>query len=285
MRIVKVISFLICQAALCLTRAADDGNEYQMTRASKKSIELQTAYVYRTNTPRRHHYSVILGSSGKTILGPLVPESGEEQIHRVQGFVLKPDTIKLGDPVEFAGTALNTHNRYRMYHHDPPLKWSDKLSSQANKIAYEMVKQFSKQSSKRFEITEEESVGENVERFLGVKFGCDSTAAMKSTDNWYKQSRNYSYNYPHIQDGTNSFTQLVWKATRLFGMGCALRKGLLANDVFVVALYSPPGNVGDGISVNVLRPGLKEPAKPDVYSNIFRRNKVMLTKNKNSIKR
>ena len=94
--------------------------------------------------------------------------------------------LLLGDPMEFAGTALNTHNRYRMYHHDPPLKWSDKLSSQANKIAYQMVKQFKEQSSKRFEITEEESVGENVERFLGVKFGCDSAAAMKATDSWYK---------------------------------------------------------------------------------------------------
>lgn len=95
-------------------------------------------------------------------------------------------SLLLGNPTEFAGTALNTHNRYRMYHHDPPLRWSDKLSSQANKIAYQMVKQFSKQSSKRFEVTEEESVGENVERFLGVKFGCDSAAAMKATDNWYK---------------------------------------------------------------------------------------------------
>lgn len=36
---------------------SDDSNEYQMTKASKKSIELQTAYVYRTNLPRRHHYS------------------------------------------------------------------------------------------------------------------------------------------------------------------------------------------------------------------------------------
>jgi len=36
---------------------ADDANEYQMKRASKKSIELQTAYVYRKSTPRRHHYS------------------------------------------------------------------------------------------------------------------------------------------------------------------------------------------------------------------------------------
>ena len=68
-------------------------------------------------------------------------------------------------------------------------------------------------------------------------------------------------------------------------MGCALRKGLLANDVFVVALYSPPGNVGDGVSVNVLRPGFKEAAKPDVYSNIFRRNKVTLIANKNTNKR
>jgi len=36
---------------------ADDSNEYQMARATKKSIELQTAYVYRKETPRRHHYS------------------------------------------------------------------------------------------------------------------------------------------------------------------------------------------------------------------------------------
>lgn len=57
-------------------------------------------------------------------------------------------------------------------------------------------------------------------------------------------------------------------------MGCALRRGLLANDVFIVALYSPPGNVGDGVSLNVLRPGIKEAAKTDVYSNIFRRHKV-----------
>ena len=41
-------------------------------------------------------FIVMLGSSGKTVFGPLIPESGEEQIHRVQGFVLKPDTIKTG---------------------------------------------------------------------------------------------------------------------------------------------------------------------------------------------
>lgn len=67
-------------------------------------------------------------------------------------------------------------------------------------------------------------------------------------------------------------------------MGCVLCKGLLVNDVFVVVLYSFFGNVGDGILVNVLRFGFKELVKLDVYFNIFRRNKVMLIKNKNSIK-
>lgn len=57
-------------------------------------------------------------------------------------------------------------------------------------------------------------------------------------------------------------------------MGCALRKGLLANDVFIVALYSPPGNFGDGVSGNVLRPGVKEAAKTDVYSSVFKRGQV-----------
>ena len=94
--------------------------------------------------------------------------------------------LLLGDPIEFAGTALNTHNRYRLFHHVQPLKWSDKLSSQANKIAYKMAKEFRNTNSKRFGVPDEETVGENVEKFLGEKFGCDSTAAMKATDKWYQ---------------------------------------------------------------------------------------------------
>ena len=92
----------------------------------------------------------------------------------------------LGSPIEFAGTALNTHNRYRLYHHARPLRWSDNLSSQATKIAYKMAQQFSQSGTKRFQVPDEETVGENVEKFLGVTFGCDSTAVMKATDKWYQ---------------------------------------------------------------------------------------------------
>lgn len=92
----------------------------------------------------------------------------------------------LGNPIEFAGTALNTHNRYRLYHHAQPLRWSDKLSSEANKLAYQLAQQFSKSNSKRFQVPDEDTVGENIEKFLGETFGCDSTAAMKATDKWYQ---------------------------------------------------------------------------------------------------
>lgn len=52
-----VVAYIPNYRKIVLFFVADDDNEYQMTRASKKSIELQTAYVYRKNMPRRHHYS------------------------------------------------------------------------------------------------------------------------------------------------------------------------------------------------------------------------------------
>lgn len=58
-------------------------------------------------------------------------------------------------------------------------------------------------------------------------------------------------------------------------MGCVLCKGFLVNDIFVVVLYSFFGNVGDGVFLNVLRFGIKEVVKFDVYLNIFCRSKMV----------
>ena len=96
-------------------------------------------------------------------------------------------TLFAGNPLKFAGVALSTQNRYRRYHHAQPLAWSDRLASQAVKIAYRMARdRFNKQSSRRFYVPDEESLGENVERFLGVKYGCDAVAALKAADKWYQ---------------------------------------------------------------------------------------------------
>lgn len=54
-----------------------------------------------------------------------------------------------------------------------------------------MVQQYKKNNeAKRFQVpSEEESVGENVEKFLGERFGCDATAVEKATDEWYQVQR------------------------------------------------------------------------------------------------
>lgn len=184
----------------------------------------------------------------------------------------------VGRPNQFAAAALRSHNKFRELHHSPPLSWSDVLAAQATQIAYDLVKNFSEES-KRSDVADKadeednESVGENVEKLLGVRYGCDSSAALTATEKWYREGQNFSYSYPLIQERTNSFTQLLWVGTDRVGMGCALRRGLLNNDVFVVALYSPPGNTDGAITRNVLAPG-RVKATSDVYSNIFRRNKI-----------
>ncbi|XP_032220328.1 uncharacterized protein LOC116603355 [Nematostella vectensis] len=301
------------QAALFVTCAVgvDILDKDKSEHAQKKTIELQTAYVYRKASQRLPHYSVILGSSGKSVLGPAVPAPGGDEIHRVQGFLLNNDEIRLGDTSSFSNAAISITNRLRMLHHAPPLAWSEKLAKQARKLAYKMARERSSiakrtmaekeshstfriikfpsvpeagekrstdtQNSKRTSIAAvrksyEESVdtlGENVERLFSVSYGCDSSAAFDVINKWHDQSKKYSYSYPHVDEKVSSFTQLVWKNTKIFGAGCALRRGLLTNDVFVVALYSPPGNSDGGVTSNVLKPG-DETRKPDVYSNIFR---------------
>jgi hypothetical protein len=153
-----------------------------------------------------------------------------------------------------------------MLHHASPLTWSAKLAQQAERVAYDLAKRRT-DNSKRSEINLD-TVGENVEKLFSVSYNCDGRAAIEAINRWYKEGSDYSFSYSHLSDKTNSFTQLIWKDTTVFGMGCALRKGLLTNDVFVVALYSPPGNVKEEVGTNVLRSGeLKD--KDDVYSNIF----------------
>lgn len=153
-----------------------------------------------------------------------------------------------------------------MLHNASPLTWSDGLARQAEKVAYDLAKHSS--NSKRSQVAME-TVGENVESLYSVNYGCDAKAAIEAVSRWYKEGDEFSYAYPHLSEKTNSFTQLVWKDSTKVGMGCALKKGLLTNDVFVVALYSPPGNVKDDVVHNVLRSGHIAAQKDDVYSDIM----------------
>ncbi|XP_068712334.1 uncharacterized protein [Montipora foliosa] len=164
------------------------------------------------------------------------------------------------DLESFAEKALQAHNHYRDEHHASRLRWSDELATQAEKLAYDMAM---KGMVERSEVATAMGYGENVAKITGVPF---NDAGSVATDIWYSESSNYSYSYPRVTPQTDAFTQLVWRETAEIGMGCA--KDIATNDLYVVALYKPPGNNRRRLRENVMNKGLMT---EDVYATIFKR--------------
>ena len=66
----------------------------------------------------------------------------------------------------------------------------------------------------------------------------------------------------------NAFNmQVVWKDSSELGMGCT--KSPTKNEVYVVALYNPPGNIPSKLRSNVLDPTGK--SSDDLYGSIAKR--------------
>lgn len=164
----------------------------------------------------------------------------------------------------FAEKGLQAHNHYRQEHHSSNLRWSDELATQAEKMAYDMAMRGIVQRS---EVASSMGYGENVAKITGVPF---NDAGSVATDIWYSESRNYSYSYPRVTPQTDAFTQMIWKGTKEIGMGCA--KDVATNDLYVVALYRPPGNDRKFLRENVINTGTMT---QDVYATIFKRTRLL----------
>lgn len=171
-------------------------------------------------------------------------------------------TIFYSDLEIFAEKGLQEHNHYRELHHSSHLRWSDELATQAEKMAYEMAMRGTVEKS---DVAVSLGYGENVAKITGVPF---NDAGSVATDVWYSESGNYSYSYPNVTPQTDAFTQLVWRETKEIGMGCA--KDVATNDLYVVALYRPPGNDRRRLRDNVINKGTMT---EDVYATIFKRAK------------
>ncbi|XP_064649925.1 uncharacterized protein LOC135501634 isoform X2 [Lineus longissimus] len=146
----------------------------------------------------------------------------------------------------FIDEALAAHNRYRAKHGAPALKHNKKLSGIAQGWADHLAKtgEF-KHSTNKFQGN---NLGENIASKMSSS-GADYDG-QAVTDQWYSEEKDYSYGNQESMGKSGHFTQVVWKGSKLIGLGKATKKG----KTYVVANYSPAGNFQKKFKENVGRP-------------------------------
>jgi uncharacterized protein YkwD len=147
------------------------------------------------------------------------------------------------DLAAFRAAALKQHNVYRTKHRVPPLI----LSAQLNDVAQRYAEQLAR--TNRLVHSDNTHFGENL-----YTFGSSGQAFPRPeavVDRWYSEIQNYNFDKPGFHTGTGHFTQLVWKFSKELGMGIAQAAD---GTWYVVANYSPPGNISSQFPLNVLKP-------------------------------
>lgn len=135
------------------------------------------------------------------------------------------------------------HNKARAQHCAPPLTWSTKLASVAQKWADSLRDQgctFGHSGG---------SYGENLAAGTIGALDPESTVAF-----WYDEIKQYKFPDGGFSMNTGHFTQLVWRGTKQVGCGHSQCKG---NDIWVCE-YDPPGNWDGEYRTNVLPKGCKK---------------------------
>jgi pathogenesis-related protein 1 len=132
------------------------------------------------------------------------------------------------DPaVSLAREMLAAHNQVRARVDQPPLRWSDRLSVQAQDWASHLLQEgdFYHRPHPKF--------GENLFEIMGSRI-----SAAEVVGYWAAEARDYSYRANTCRGMCGHYTQLVWNDTREVGCAVASEPG---REVWVCN-YDPPGN-------------------------------------------
>ena len=139
---------------------------------------------------------------------------------------------------------ITSINQIRELHQVPELILSADIDSiaqaYANKLAKVGILEYSNNSYKGAELGEilfYNEVGEiNTDTVI---------------EDWYKDEKDFRFNNSNYNPEATPFAQLVWKSTKLIGIGFSKdEKG----GTFIVANFYPPGNVADQYTFNVFPP-------------------------------
>ena len=139
------------------------------------------------------------------------------------------------------------HNDFRSKHGVDPLQWSSQCAEKAQEWADQLAKMG------RLQHRREDNMGQNL-AYMSTS-NPDSVTGKQLVQMWYDEIKNYNFKAGQFGMNTGHFTQLVWASTTAVGAGVArTAKG----QIFLVANYSPPGNVVGQFQDNVFPIGTQK---------------------------
>ncbi len=187
---------------------------------------------------QQQNYQPLLNPKDLPSLNPTTPVTNNLVLYRNPGNlrVIRPETV-----LNMRESALRYHNEIRLEHSGQNLERHEELEALAQNWAETLASNETIRNSAM--VWNGLSVGENV-AFADFD-GCDAKLVLKS---WYDQRTQFNYSLNQLQRNCGAFTQMVWRNSRLFGLGIAQSK---SGQVYFVANYFPAGNIRDEFSENV----------------------------------
>jgi hypothetical protein len=152
----------------------------------------------------------------------------------------------------FGGDCLFAHNLYRKLHGVPALTLSPKLSQLAMSRAAELAE------LEELNVKQNKMHGQALGETVGSVGGFTNYNGISATQLWYSVVSKFDEEGELSSDGA-SFTQMVWKSTKLAGFGIAKSK---SGKFYFVAEYFPSGNIRHQYESNVFQLTDDELVKP-----------------------
>lgn len=145
---------------------------------------------------------------------------------------------------KFEEEFLNAHNQYRRQHGVPPIQLSKNLCKYADEWARTLAKRC--QTDHR----DQNDYGENI--FSAWSSDPNFIVTGKDpVDKWYSEVKYHKFGREPTDLRSGHFSQVIWADTKEVGVGVAKSK---EGQVYVVANYSPPGNVIGNFATKVKPP-------------------------------
>lgn len=157
---------------------------------------------------------------------------------------------------DFERDCLKAHNDFRVKHGVSPLKLNKKLC----RFAEEWAKIIASRGTPAHR--NNSPYGENI----FCSWSSSNNVVVKGwepVEHWYSEGDTHCFGREPSTLKTGHFTQVVWKDSRMLGVGQARNR---SGQVFIVANYDPPGNFIGSFAENVL-PIISQTPTPRIVIN------------------